>query len=126
MAVVRKVFSMVGEQNMSLAAVRRALEREHVPTPRGGKIWQRVVLREMILNDLYRPHTYEELQALADEGLISPTVLSRLDTDTLHGVWWYNRLSDRRSPDKKRIKVSEKPCSEWIAVPVVGSGMPRE
>jgi site-specific DNA recombinase len=126
MVVVRRVFDMVGAEGMSLNAARRTLEADHVPTARGGHTWQRVVLRDMIMSDLYKPHTYGELEALADEGLLSPAVLSGFDPGRSYGVWWYNRLSDRRTPDKRRIKTTEKPRSEWIAVPVEGSGVPRE
>ena len=38
------------------------------------------------MHDVYKPHTFEEI-----EELVSPEVASQLDPDKLYGVWWYNR-----------------------------------
>ena len=126
MFTVRRVFEMAGCRGMSLNAARRALEDDGVLTPRGRREWQRIVLRDMILNDLYRPHTHEELERLVAEGNLSPEVFSRLDPGKLYGVWWYNRVSDRKGPHGKRIKVRPKPRSEWVAVPIPDPGIPRD
>jgi hypothetical protein len=67
---------------------------------------------------------------------MSPEVASRLDPDTLYGIWWFNRRRIKthqeavNGPDgkryKKRSKTTWRPEAEWIAVPVPDSGIPRE
>jgi hypothetical protein len=62
-------------------------------------------------------------------------VAARLDTDKRYGVSWYNRrrVTKRQVPEdgpegrryRKVQKTSEKPRSEWIAVPVPDAGVPR-
>src|SRR5919112_6795565 len=130
MANVRRIFRMVAE-GQSLNAVHRAFEREGIPTPGGGKRWDRAFFRVAILDDVYRPHTYEEI-----EELVSPDVAARLDRGQLYGVWWYNRLRVRTrqvselSENGRRYRTearfTEKPREEWVAVPVPYSGIPHE
>src|SRR5215204_6212873 len=64
MGNVRRIFRMVGAEGMSLNAVCKAFERERIPTPGGGKRWDRAFFRVAILDDAYRPHTYEEVEEL--------------------------------------------------------------
>jgi site-specific DNA recombinase len=61
MRVVRRIFLVVGEEGMPIRAVARTLERETVPPPNGGKFWRTQTIRYSILDDCYRPHTFEEL-----------------------------------------------------------------
>ena len=42
-------------------------------------------VRSVVLDDVYRPHAHEELEAL-----LSPEVAIRLDHDRGHGIYWYN------------------------------------
>jgi hypothetical protein len=74
MAIVRHVFRMVGTEGATLYAVRKALEAAGVSSPGDAKLWRQGYLRAAILDDIYRPHTFEEL-----EGIVSPEVLARLD-----------------------------------------------
>src|SRR5215207_8955358 len=67
MSNVRRIFRMVGTEGHSLNAVYKTFERERIPTPGGGKRWDRAFFRVAILDDVYRPHTYEEV-----EELVSP------------------------------------------------------
>jgi site-specific DNA recombinase len=90
MAVVRRIFRMVGSEGYTMNAVFKTFERERIPTPGGGKHWDRAFFRVAILDDVYRPHTYEEVEAL-----VSPDVAARLESEQLHGIWWYNRLRVR-------------------------------
>jgi len=63
-------------------------------------------------------------------------VASRLDQKKRYGIWWFNRRRTKtyqeamNGPDgkryKKRVKITERPKEEWIAVPVPDSGIPRE
>ena len=74
MRIVRRIFRMVGAEGYSLSAVYKTFEREWIPTPGGGKRWDRAFFRIAILDDVYRPHTYEEAAEL-----VSPEVAARLD-----------------------------------------------
>jgi site-specific DNA recombinase len=131
MQVVRRIFRMVGSEGYTMNAVFKTFERERIPTPGGGKSWDRAFFRIAILDDVYRPHTYEEVKEL-----VSPEVAARLDREQLYGIWWYNRLrvrtrqvsesseNGRRYSRKARFTV--KPREEWVAVPVPYAGIPRE
>ena len=50
----------------------------------------------MIRDDVYRPHTFEEV-----EGMVTPVVSARLDRGRLYGIWWFNRR------DRKERQVAE-------------------
>ncbi|MBA3471841.1 MAG: recombinase family protein [Rubrobacter sp.] len=130
MPVVRRIFSMIGEEGMSINAVKTLLEHEGVPTPSGGTIWSKKTIREMILNDCFRAHTHSEIQAL-----VSPDVATRLDPEKSYGVSWYGirRTSVRQVAEqgpngrryRRRQNAVERPREEWIAVPVPDSGIPH-
>jgi site-specific DNA recombinase len=130
MPVVRRIFSMIGEEGMSINAVKTLLEREGVPTPSGGTIWSKKTIREMVLNDCFRAHTHSEIQTL-----VSPDVAARLNPEKSYGVSWYGtrRTSVKQvaeqGPDGRRYRrrqnTVERPREEWIAVPVPDSGIPR-
>ena len=86
MAVVRRIFHMIGVEGQTLFAVKKALEKEGVPTPNGGKFWVGKVLRAYALDDVYRPHSHEELRALVGAGQMATDVLSRLDPEKRYGI----------------------------------------
>ena len=94
MAVIRRVFRMAGAEGVSLYAIRKALHREGIPSPGGAKLWRQGYLQEAILDDIYRPHTFEEI-----EGIVSPEVRDKLDPDRRYGVLYY----DRRRQSKKKV-----------------------
>jgi site-specific DNA recombinase len=131
MRVVRRIFEMVGVENRTLHAVSRALEREGEKSPDGMPQWATPVIRYLILNDVYRPHSYEETAKL-----VSTEVAARLEPHEAYGVWWYNRHRITRKqiaedgPGERYYrhvtKTTEKDKSDWIAVPVPDSGIPRE
>jgi site-specific DNA recombinase len=131
MRVVRRIFRMVGVEGHSLNSVKKALDREGVPTPKGSRYWGNTFIQRVITDDVYKPHTFEEVGAL-----VLPEVASALDPAKCYGVWWFNR---RRRIEKqvsqvsrdgrryvRRSTTSEKPREEWIAVPVPDAGIPRE
>ncbi len=130
MEVVRRIFYMVGTEGQSLRAVAKTFEREGLPTPKRAKHWNRSFLRACIRDDVYRPHTFEEVQAV-----VAPEVAARLDPDRLYGLWWFNRLGHKvrqisePSGDGRRYRKThdwfQKPKEEWIAVPVPASAIPR-
>jgi hypothetical protein len=131
MQIVRRIFRMVGSDGHSMSAVYRTFERERIPTPGGGKRWDRAFFRLAIMDDVYKPHTYEEV-----EELVSPEVAACLDRDQLYGIWWYNRLRVRTrqvsEPSeygrryRREARFTDKPKEEWVAVPVPHAGIPRE
>lgn len=131
MAVVRRIFEMIGAEGASISSVKKTLDRERVPTPAGARFWSRPFIKQCILDDVYRSHSVEEI-----EGLLAPGVAAQLDPTKRYGVWWYNRkrVSQRQVSEglggerryRTRSTVSHKPKEEWIAVPVPDSGIPRE
>ncbi len=136
MGRVRDIFRLVAVEENTLHAVKRALENAGVRTPKGKEFWSTIYLRERILDDVYKPHTIEEVNALVEEGLMTPEVASRLETGLCYGIWWYNRRRivhkqvSEKGPGGRRYrrttKTESKPRSEWIAVPVLDAGIPRE
>src|ERR671916_96739 len=134
MRVIKRIFREVGAEGKTMYAVKAALDREGVTPPSGGRNWSLKYIRDRINDDLYKPHTYSEVSAL-----VSPEVALRLDPHKSYGVWWFNRRrhesrhvaesgpgGERRY--RRQSRVTEKPKSEWIAVPVPGSeatGIPR-
>jgi site-specific DNA recombinase len=126
MRVVRRIFEMVGGQAVSLHTVRKTLEREGVPAPNGGVYWSRTTIKNIVLDDVYRPHTLEELKMY-----VSPQVSARLDPELRYGISWWGRrkTSPRRSAPgdyRKRRRAVSAPKDQWIAVPVPDSGVPAE
>ncbi|MBA2692544.1 MAG: recombinase family protein [Rubrobacter sp.] len=131
MAVVRRMFREIGAEGKSVNSVRMAFNREQVATPRGGKFWSPKKMRDIITDDVYRAHTYEEV---AEH--VSPGVAARLDAKKRYGIWWFNRrryesrqvavsVGGKREY-RRKARVYERPRSEWIAVPTPDSGIPRE
>jgi protein-tyrosine-phosphatase len=130
MSVVRRICRMVGVEGLTLHAVAKTLEQEGVLTATGGKHWDVRVIKNCIVDDVYKPHTFEEI-----EELVAPEVAARLDPEKSYGVWWYNRrqvktthVSEAGPEGKryaKRVKYTPKPKDQWIAVPVPDSGVPR-
>src|SRR5215217_6116965 len=131
MEVVRRIFRMVGAEGRSPGSLARVMERQGVPTPEGGRYWDRTFFRECVLADVYKPHTFDELRAV-----LSAEAASRLDADKLYGLWWFNRRGVKTgqvseiTPEGRRYRKTyhwhEKPKEEWIAVAVPDSGVPRE
>jgi hypothetical protein len=79
MQVVQSIFRMIGEEHATLYKTKRGLERAGLPTPGGGKLWHAKVLRNYILDEVYKPHTHAEMMALVDAGQMSASVATRLD-----------------------------------------------
>jgi site-specific DNA recombinase len=132
MAVVRRIFEMVGAEGKKLHAAKKVLDREGVPTPGRARYWNSRFIRSLILDDVYRPHTYAEVREL-----VAPEVAALLDPEKRYGIWYYNVTCRTRKqvaevgPDGTRVytkpsTVRVRPRSEWIAVPVPDSGIPRD
>jgi site-specific DNA recombinase len=61
MEIVRRIFYMVGVEGQALYAVKKTLERDGVSSPTGKSRWSTQVIRDRILDDVYRPHSFEEV-----------------------------------------------------------------
>jgi site-specific DNA recombinase len=132
MSTVRRIFRMVGVEGYRLFAVKRTLDAEGVRTATGKDRWAPQVIRDYILDDAYKPHTYEEIKEL-----VSPEVAARLDPQERYGVWRFNTHRHQRTevavegPDgrivyKSRNRRTARPEDEWITVPIPDAGVPRE
>jgi site-specific DNA recombinase len=130
MRVVRRIFQLVAEGE-TFNRIKRILEREGLPSPEGGRYWGRSFLRTLVLEDVYRPHTYAEIEAL-----VSPAVAARLHQDKTYVIFWSNRTRTTRkrvsSPGPNgreyrwRYSVRKNPKEQWIAIPVPDGGLSRE
>jgi site-specific DNA recombinase len=124
MKIVEKIFRMAAS-GMGPKAMQTRLYAEGVPSPTGNAMWPHRILKvQMVLNDLYKPHTYDEIAPL-----LSPEVAAKLDRDKLYGIWWYNRRNVTKSYDTEmdgdngkryvtRTSVRTRDEKDWIAVPV--------
>jgi site-specific DNA recombinase len=131
MPVVRRIFYLVGFEDYSINAVKLTFDREGVPTPNGAAYWSHKAIRDCVLDDVYKPHTFDEISEL-----VTPEVASRLNESGRYGIWWYNRRKTRtrqvsgRGPDgityRKQTFATAKPKKDWIAIPVPDSGVSRE
>jgi site-specific DNA recombinase len=131
MEVVRHIFYMAGVEKTTMYAIKKHLEETGLKTPSGKSVWDPAFIRGLLVNDLYKPHTFEEIRQI-----VSPDVAARLDPDKRYGVWW----SGRRSVDRKRVaqngpegrrykykyKVKVRAPEDRIGVPVPDSGIPRQ
>jgi hypothetical protein len=131
MEVVMRIFHMVGVEGRSIRSVSTILEREGIPTPKGAKHWDRSFSKKCIQDDVYKPHSFEEVREV-----VSKEVSARLDPRRQYGLWWFNRRGldirqvSKPGPDGRRYKKTyswyHKSKEEWIAVPVPVSGIPRD
>jgi site-specific DNA recombinase len=131
MAVMRRIFYMAGVERRSLCAIRDQLSQDGVPSPTGKPVWDVQGLRKLILRDLYKPHTNEELR----EAGVSEDVLARCDPSASFGLYYFGERQERRKrvsengPSGReyryRYSSSTRPPEERVAVPVVDSGIPR-
>ena len=131
MAVMCRIFRMVGVEGMSLYGVRERLGEEGIPSPTGKPLWDLQSIRKMLGRDLYRPHTHEEMRRI-----VSPEVLAGLDPKKRYGVYWFGEVAETRKRVSEngpggrvyrhRYATKVRPVEERIGVPVPDSGIPRE
>ncbi|MDP9457485.1 MAG: recombinase family protein [Actinomycetota bacterium] len=123
MAVVEKVFRLAAE-GMGIWSIQARLHAAGIQAPKGGKVWDIMVIKRLVLNELYKPHSYDEMSAL-----LGPEALARLTPGNEYGVRWHNRHKITRrvvsEPDgnggrryKKRSTTTLRAREEWVAVPV--------
>jgi site-specific DNA recombinase len=81
MRIVERIFYMVGVERVTIRGVKRTFEREGLLSPAGKRTWSSHFIRRCILDDVYKPHTYEEIGPL-----VSAEVAARLDPEKRYGV----------------------------------------
>ena len=122
MALVERIFRMVGDEGRSLTAVKTAFENEGIPTPRGARWWNISTVKRIIGNDVYLARPYEEVAAL-----VSPEAATRLDPSERYGVYWYGRSRMRRVYGrKKKYETTHEDREKWIPIPVPDCGIRSE
>ena len=119
MVIVRRIIGMVAG-GTSGHGVQETLEREGTPAPAGGKRWSRHTIRNIVFDDCYRPHTFDEVSAL-----VRRDVAALLDPEQCYGISWWGKRRTKYTARKKRV-AEMKDRSEWVAVPVPDAGIPRE
>jgi site-specific DNA recombinase len=130
MVTVRRIFRDIAE-GTPIHGVCRALERDGVPTAKGGDRWSTRTLHHVVSDDCYVPHAPEELDRMVENGQMSGAV--RATAPEGCGVWFYNRrrVSREKVPKegggyRTKTHVEERRPEEWVGVPVPPSGVPRE
>src|SRR5215218_685329 len=140
MAVVRRIFHAVAGGS-SLYGVKCSLESDDVPPPgngdkASGRFWYTNFLGTVVKDDVYKPHTSDEIAGLVDEGLLAKEVAASLDESSSYGIFWFNRTRTIRKRVTKvgstgkeyrwHRKTYQKPRDQWVAIPVPDAGIPRE
>jgi site-specific DNA recombinase len=131
MPIVRRMFHLVGVEGLHMHRVKKLFEAEGKSPPKGGSYWSKQFIRSRIMDDVYKPHTFQEIKEL-----VSSEVAARLDPEKRYAIWWYNvrRTTSRQvaeaGPDgrhyRRQATTVIKPKEEWIAVPVPDAGIPCE
>jgi site-specific DNA recombinase len=134
MTVVKRIFRWIGVEGWTIRRVRKALDDLGIEPPGGymnkSGLWNEWQIRRMLLNDAYKPHSFEEIEAL-----VTPEVLANLDPDKSYGIWWWGKerhrmrqISEPKFGGKVYKKVTRSvplPKEEWVAVPVPDAGVPE-
>lgn len=121
MRVVRRIYRWVAAEGLSLGEVQRRLNGERLPSPTGGK-WNRSTVRNLLLAELHRPLSVEEVAA---SGLVSQEVVRTLDEERIYALWCWNRKKVTRWRERgedgeyrNRVQNTARPREEWSAVAV--------
>jgi site-specific DNA recombinase len=131
MRIIKRIFREVGVRDEPCTPSRRhSTERGAVPV--GEAVLESQVHPRPHQRQRVPAHSFKEVAAL-----VEPRVAAQLDPSESYGVWWFNRCryetrqvaesgpnGERRY--RRQSNVREKPRSEWIALPVPDSGIPRE
>ncbi len=119
---VVRVFELVAS-GVGLKGVRREFEQAGIPNASGGPRWSTTTIRGIVQDDVYRPHTRDEIAAT-----VPPEVAKTLDPGKLYGISWSGRKKSKfKNHRSKQRVVYEAPPEEWTAIPVdlTGSGLDR-
>jgi site-specific DNA recombinase len=130
MVIVEKIFQLAAEGH-GTKAIQTRLYRQGILSPTGKDLWQRPVLKRMILSDTYKPHAYEEAVQM-----VPPAVAAILNEGEEYGIRWWNRSSQKshqvseaafngQRRYRRKVKFTSRGREEWIATPVPAF-LPRE
>ncbi len=120
MEIVGRILRLVGVEGFGVWGVKKALDREGVPTPPNpakdrnpemGHRWSRQFIRNVISSDAYKRHTPDELAALVEQGVMAPDVAQKAPDPC--GLWWYEGTDYEGNVHR-------------VAVPICDPGIPRE
>ena len=75
---------MVGSEGHSLRKTKPRFDTEGLPTPGDKRYWSETFIREVVKDDVYRAHSFEEIEAL-----VATEVAARLDPNKSYGIWWF-------------------------------------
>jgi site-specific DNA recombinase len=134
MAIVKRIFRWIGVEGWTIRRVRKTLDDLSIELPGGymnrSGLWNEWQIRRMLLNDAYKPHSFEQI-----ESLVTPEVAANLDSEKSYGIWWWGKerhrtrqISEENSSGKVYKKVTRSvplPKEEWVAVPVPDAGVPE-
>ncbi len=131
MPVVRRIFQLVADGESIYSIINR-FNAEGIRPPRSNHRnksgnWNRAFIRNLVQNDLYRPHTHSELQRLVQDGNLTSDVLGMLKADRRYGIYWAGRRHTEAvwKGREKSYRTVQRPRKDWIAIPVPDSGIPR-
>ena len=98
MQVVRRIFYMIGGENQSLYAVRKALENEGVPAPSGRRTWNVPCIRNIIsMNFCHFTPDYDSFSSLP--GWAKETLKVHKDDEREH-VYNHEQLENAGTHDE--------------------------
>ena len=137
MRVVRRIFRMVGSERQHTLRGEACLGEGGCPDARRREVLAHQMYPQLHPEDVYKPHTADEVMAMVEAGQMSAAVAAALDPEKGYGIWWFNRRRTRRTqvselgPNgertyRKKGHYVQRPKEEWVAVPVPDSGIPRE
>jgi hypothetical protein len=79
--------------------------------------WSQTTVRNLVYNDLYRPHASHEVARL-----VSPEVAATLEEGKAYGLWTWNRRKTTKrlleDGENYRYSAEVRPEEEWLRVPV--------
>ena len=101
MTVVKRIFRWIGVEGWTIRRVRKALDDLGVEPPGGymnkSGLWNEWQIRRMLVNDAYKPHSFEEI-----ESLVTPEVVANLNPEKSYGIWWWGKERHRMRQTSER------------------------
>jgi hypothetical protein len=85
MPIVRRIFYLVGVEGLHMHRVKKLFDGEGIIPPKGGRYWSKQFVRSRIMDDVYKPHTFDEVKKL-----VSSDVAAKLEPEKSYSIWWYN------------------------------------
>ena len=112
MSIVRRIIEAVAG-GASLRSIQLQFHEEGIPSPGGKALWSPEAIRRVVLQDVHRAYTHEELQGLVEEGVLEEKVLANLDPEQSYGVWWYGQEEVRKTRRGRKVVPRQCPLRVW-------------